>query len=76
MPKDDSNSGHSGGTLTRLAPETRRQLTNPGFERVVVLALGGAGEHEGRDARAWTSWDEEGEGRSPQEVPLPENLPV
>jgi hypothetical protein len=42
----------------------------------VVLALGGAGEHEGRDARAWTSWDEEGEGRSPQEVPLPENLPV
>ncbi|MDX6589518.1 MAG: hypothetical protein QOI84_792 [Solirubrobacterales bacterium] len=37
--------------------------------------LGGAGEHESRDARAWTSWDEEGEGRSLQEVPLPDDLP-
>ncbi|MFN8163444.1 MAG: cupin domain-containing protein [Solirubrobacterales bacterium] len=63
------------GSVARVAPKARRQLTNPGAERVVVLALGGYGEHEGRDARAWTSWDEEGEGRSPQEVPLPEDLP-
>lgn len=63
------------GSVARVAPKARRQLTNPGGERVVVLALGGYGEHEGRDARAWTSWDEEGEGRSPQEVPLPEDLP-
>lgn len=44
-------------------------------ERVVLLALGGYGEHEGRDGRAWTSWDEGGEGRSPQEVPQPDDLP-
>lgn len=63
------------GTLVRVPPELRRQLTNPTPERVVVLALGGAGEHVGRDGRAWSSWEEEGEGRSPQEVPLPEDLP-
>jgi mannose-6-phosphate isomerase-like protein (cupin superfamily) len=63
------------GALVRVPPELRRQLTNPGSERVVLLALGGSGEHEGRDGRAWSSWDEEGEGRSPQEVPLPEDLP-
>jgi uncharacterized cupin superfamily protein len=63
------------GTLARVAPKHRRQLTNPSSERVVVLALGGSGEHESRDARAWTSWDEDGEGRSPQDVPLPEDLP-
>lgn len=63
------------GTLVRVPPELRRQLTNPTSERVVVLALGGSGEHEGRDGRAWSSWEEEGEGRSPQEVPLPDDLP-
>jgi uncharacterized cupin superfamily protein len=63
------------GDLARVAPKLRRQLTNPSSERTIVLALGGSGEHEGRDGRAWTSWDEEGEGRSPQEVPLPEDLP-
>ncbi len=63
------------GDLVRVAPKLRRQLTNPSSGRTVVLALGGAGEHESRDARAWTSWDEEGEGRSPQEVPLPDDLP-
>ena len=64
------------GDLARVAPRARRQLTNPSGARAVVLALGGAGEHESRDARAWTSWDEEGEGRSPQEVPLPDDLPA
>jgi uncharacterized cupin superfamily protein len=61
--------------LARVGPAVRRQLVNRGRERVVLVALGGAGEHEGRDARAWSSWDEGGEGRSPQEVPLPEDLP-
>lgn len=63
------------GTLARVAPKQKRQLTNRSNERVVILALGGSGEHEGRDARAWTSWEEDGEGRSPQDVPLPDDLP-
>jgi uncharacterized cupin superfamily protein len=64
------------GDLARVPAPVRRQLTNPSAERVVVLALGGAGEHEGRDGSAWTSWEEEGEGRPPQEVPQPEDLPT
>jgi mannose-6-phosphate isomerase-like protein (cupin superfamily) len=63
------------GDLARVEPRARRQLTNPGAVRTVVLALGGQGEHQGRDGRAWSSWDEEGEGRSPQDVPMPEDLP-
>ncbi len=63
------------GTLARVAPEQRRQLTNPTGERVLVLALGGSGEHEGRDGRAWADWEEGGEGRPPQEVPSPADLP-
>jgi uncharacterized cupin superfamily protein len=62
------------GRLARVGSEVRRQLVNRGAERLVLLALGGAGEHVGRDARAWTSWDEGGKGRPPQEVPLPEDL--
>ena len=31
--------------------------------------MGGATEHEGRDGRAYASWDEEGEGRSPGRRP-------
>lgn len=64
------------GDLARVAPELRRQLTNPTDERVLLLALGGAGEHQGRDGIAWSSWEEPGEGRSPQEVPLPDDLPA
>jgi mannose-6-phosphate isomerase-like protein (cupin superfamily) len=59
----------------RVGPSVRRQLVNAGSERLVLLALGGAGEHVGRDGRAWTSWDEGGPGRPPQETPLPEDLP-
>ncbi|MEZ5076930.1 MAG: cupin domain-containing protein [Solirubrobacterales bacterium] len=62
------------GTVAGVAPEQRRQLTNPSDQRVVVLCLGGSGEHESRDALAWGSWDEEGEGRSPRDVPLPPDL--
>jgi uncharacterized cupin superfamily protein len=60
----------------RVAAAARRQLVNAGSSRVVLLALGGAGEHQGRDGRAWNSWDEPGPGATPQEVPMPEDLPV
>jgi mannose-6-phosphate isomerase-like protein (cupin superfamily) len=61
--------------LARVAPSARRQLVNAGREPVVLVALGGSGEHQGRDGRAWSSWEEQGDGRSPQEVPLPADLP-
>jgi uncharacterized cupin superfamily protein len=64
------------GQLVRVAPQVRRQLVNRGSERLVLLALGGSGEHSGRDGRAWTSWKEAGEGRPPHEVNLPDDLPV
>jgi mannose-6-phosphate isomerase-like protein (cupin superfamily) len=62
------------GELVRVGPELRRQLVNRGPDRLVVLAIGGAGEHAGRDGEAFTSWDDE-QGAPPQEVPLPEDLP-
>jgi mannose-6-phosphate isomerase-like protein (cupin superfamily) len=62
--------------LARVGPGTRRQLTNPSPEKVVILALGAAGKHEGRDAVAWSDWDEEGPGREPRDVPLPDDLPA
>lgn len=60
----------------RVGPAVRRQLVNAGDDPVVLLALGGSGEHEGRDGRAWADWDEEGPGRPPQDVPLPGPLPT
>jgi mannose-6-phosphate isomerase-like protein (cupin superfamily) len=62
------------GDLVRVAPQVRRQLVNRGPERLVVLALGGTGEHAGRDGEAWTAWDSP-QSAPPQEVPLPEDLP-
>lgn len=59
----------------RVAPGVRRQLINRGRERCVLLALGGAEPHEGRDGIAFEAWDSE-EGRSPQEMPMPPDLPV
>jgi quercetin dioxygenase-like cupin family protein len=64
------------GGLVRVGPGVRRQLVNRGTSTLVLVALGGSGEHVGRDGRAWESWDEDGEGRAPQEVPLPADLPV
>jgi uncharacterized cupin superfamily protein len=64
------------GGLIRVGPSVRRQLVNRGTTALVLLALGGAGEHVSRDALAWDSWEDEGEGRSPQDVPLPADLPV
>jgi uncharacterized cupin superfamily protein len=61
--------------VVRVGPSVRRQLANAGPDRLVLLALGGAGEHEGRDGLAWASWEDDSAGRPPQEIPLPENLP-
>jgi mannose-6-phosphate isomerase-like protein (cupin superfamily) len=62
------------GELARVAPGVRRQLLNRGPDRLVLLALGGAHEHVGRDGLAFASWDDE-RGAPPQELPLPEDLP-
>jgi hypothetical protein len=40
---------------------------------LVLLALGGAAEHQGRDGEAFTSWDDESPV-SPQELPMPPDL--
>jgi uncharacterized cupin superfamily protein len=63
------------GEIARVAPEVRRQIANPHDETVLLLALGGANEHVGRDGEAFTSWDD-ATGAPPQEVPLPEDEPV
>jgi len=62
------------GELVRVAPALRRQLGNRGPGVLLVLAIGGASEHVGRDGEAFTSWDAQ-DGAPPQEVPLPEDLP-
>lgn len=62
------------GDIARVGPEVRRQLVNRGPEPLLLLAIGAANEHEGRDGRAYESWDETGEGRPPQEVPQPEDV--
>ena len=61
--------------LMRVAPQVRRQLMNRGDRPCVVVAIGGAGEHVGRDGEAFADWPET-EGRPPQELPLPEDLPT
>ena len=63
------------GDLVRVAPELRRQLVNRGPGTCVVLAVGAAGEHAGRDGLAYGDWDDENP-RPPQEVPLPDDLPA
>jgi uncharacterized cupin superfamily protein len=63
------------GQAARLAPEERRQLVNASDDPLVLLALGATGERPGRDGEAFESWDEQ-QGRPPQEVPLPADLPA
>jgi quercetin dioxygenase-like cupin family protein len=63
------------GELARVAPGLKRQLANPHTEDVLLVALGGANEHLGRDGEAFTSWDAT-ESAPPQEVPLPADEPV
>jgi len=52
------------GELIRVAPAVRRQLLNRGPGRLVLLALGGAREHVGRDGEAFAAWQDE-QGVSP-----------
>jgi uncharacterized cupin superfamily protein len=61
------------GELMRVGPEVRRQLVNRGPSRVVLIALGADGDHNGRDAEAFTSWDQV-TGAQPRDVPLPDDL--
>ena len=61
--------------LVRIAPDLRRQVVNRGPDRVVLLALGGAGEHVGRDGEAFAAWEDE-HGVPPQQLPLPDDLPA
>ena len=63
------------GGVARVAPEVRRQLVNRGSGPVRFLAIGGATPHEGRDGVAYLGW-EDPEGRPPQDVPLPDDLPA
>jgi quercetin dioxygenase-like cupin family protein len=62
------------GSLARIAPTIRRRLSNRGDELLLVLALGGAEPHAGRDGTAFASW-EDTEGAPPQDIPLPPDLP-
>ncbi len=62
--------------IARVPAGLRRQLVNAGTVPLVLLALGGSGEHAGRDGHAWGSWEEPGPGLPPQEVPLPDDLPA
>jgi quercetin dioxygenase-like cupin family protein len=61
------------GELARVGPDVRRQLVNRGTGRLQLLALGGHGEHQGRDGRAYHAWDEEGDGHQPADVPFPDD---
>jgi mannose-6-phosphate isomerase-like protein (cupin superfamily) len=61
--------------LARVGATVRHQLVNAGTEPLILLALGGAGDHVGRDGHAWASWDATGPGQPPPEIPLPEDLP-
>jgi uncharacterized cupin superfamily protein len=63
------------GELVRVAPDVRRQLVNRGSQRLVLLAIGGAGDHAGRDGLAYADWETPLDaGRPPQDVPLPADL--
>ncbi|MBV8710612.1 MAG: cupin domain-containing protein [Solirubrobacterales bacterium] len=61
------------GEVVRVAPGIRRQLVNRESGRLVLLALGGAREHQGRDGEAFASWNDE-HPVSPQELSMPPDL--
>lgn len=62
------------GELVRVGPDVRRQLVNRGPGTLSLLAIGGAGDHDGRDGLAYPDWDAT-EPVSPRDLPLPEDLP-
>ena len=72
---EDEHAELGPGELLRVAPRIRRQLLNRSHERVIVIALGGDGDHQGRDGEAFTSWTQK-TGAPPQQVPLPDDLPA
>jgi mannose-6-phosphate isomerase-like protein (cupin superfamily) len=63
------------GEIARVAPDVRRYIANRHPEDVLLIALGGAVEHVGRDGEAFATW-EDTEPTSPQELPLPPDEPV
>jgi uncharacterized cupin superfamily protein len=63
------------GDIARVGPEVRRFIANRHPEDVLLIALGGALEHVGRDGEAFGSW-EDTEPTSPQELPLPPDEPI
>jgi mannose-6-phosphate isomerase-like protein (cupin superfamily) len=64
------------GELARVGPGVRRQIVNRGPGRCAIIALGATpGAHTGRDGLAWASWEDTDPPRSPQDVPLPDDLP-
>jgi quercetin dioxygenase-like cupin family protein len=62
------------GTLARVAPGIRRRLSNRGDAPLLLLAIGGAEPHQGRDGEAFAAWDDD-TGVPPQDLPLPPDLP-
>ena len=64
------------GELARVAPDVRRQLVNRRREPLLLLALGGANAHEGRDGRAYRVVGRAGRGQLTADVPFPENVEV
>jgi uncharacterized cupin superfamily protein len=70
---EGEESSIAAGELVRVAPDVRRQLVNRGPARLVMLALGADGEHQGRDGEAFGSWDDE-QPKTPQELDLPPDL--
>lgn len=63
------------GELARVAPDVRRQLANRRPQKLVLLALGGSAQHDGRDGQAYPSWDAT-ESAPPQQVPNPADVQV
>ena len=65
----------SKGEIARVAPEVRRYLANRHPENVLLIALGGALEHVGRDGEAFADWAD-AEPTAPQNLPLPPDEPI
>jgi quercetin dioxygenase-like cupin family protein len=64
------------GDIARVGPNTKRQIANAQpHDDLLMIALGGHGEHIGRDGEAFETWDQ-AEGRPPQETPMPADLEV
>src|SRR3954451_3179425 len=63
------------GEIARVGPEVRRYIANRHPEDVLLIALGGALEHVGRDGEAFGDWGDT-EPSGPQDLPLPADEPV